>query len=84
MPRGKHKQPENRTAPEEIAGVIQWADTQGFGEVLAIEALRHQPPPDTVLAPIQWADQHGFRNIAAAFRARSFALCHIAGYPTFL
>jgi hypothetical protein len=42
MPKGKRKKPENRTAHEEIACVIRWADRQGFGGVPAIEALRHR------------------------------------------
>ncbi len=70
MPR--RKQPKNRTPREEIASVIEWAEQQGFDEVPAIAALRHQPTPDTVLAAIQWADQQGFRNIAAALRERGF------------
>ena len=73
MPKGKHKTPENR-AREEIASVIDWAERQGYGDVPAIEALRHQPTQDTVLRAIQWADQQGFRNIAAALRERGFNL----------
>jgi hypothetical protein len=70
----KHKNPENRTAREEIASVINWADQQGYGAAPAIEALRHQPTQDTVLRAIQWADEQGFRNIAAALRACGFKL----------
>jgi hypothetical protein len=68
------KHPENRTAREEIASVIDWADRQGFAHAPAIAALRHQPTPDTVRAAIQWADQQGFRNIAAALRERGLDL----------
>jgi hypothetical protein len=57
-------------AREEIASVIDWAERQGYADVPAIAALRHQPKPETVLAAIQSADRHGFRNIAAALRAR--------------
>jgi hypothetical protein len=52
MPKGKHKTPQNR-AREEIASVIDWAERQGYGDVPAIEALRHQPTQDTVLRAIQ-------------------------------
>jgi hypothetical protein len=68
MPRGRRK---NRTASEEIAAVIQWAEQQGFDHVSAIAALRHQPRTETVLGAIQWADSQGFHNIAAALRARA-------------
>jgi hypothetical protein len=71
MPKKGQKNPENRTAREEIASVIDWADRQGFGDAPAIEALRHQPTPDTVRGAIQWADHQGFRNIAAALRDRA-------------
>jgi hypothetical protein len=67
------KYPENRTAREEIACVIDWAERQGFAHVPAMRAL-HQPTPDTVLAAIQWADHMGFRNIAAALRERGLDL----------
>jgi hypothetical protein len=69
MPKGRPKKPENRTAREEIASVIDWAERQGYADVPAIAALRHHPTPATVLAAIQWADEQGFRNIAAAFAA---------------
>jgi hypothetical protein len=68
------KKPENQTAREEIADVIKWADRQGYGDVPAILALRHEPTPGTVLAAIQWADRQGFRNIAAALRERGLKL----------
>jgi hypothetical protein len=46
MPR--HKNPEHRTAREEIADVIKWADRQGFQN--SADALRralHLLPADT-------------------------------------
>jgi hypothetical protein len=61
MPRRKN--PENRTAREEIASVIDWAERQGFADAPVIEALRHKPTRDTVLAAIQWGDQHGFPHL---------------------
>jgi predicted transcriptional regulator len=49
MRKGRRKNPENRTAREEIASVIDWAERQGFADVPAIRAL-HQPTQDTVLS----------------------------------
>jgi hypothetical protein len=74
MPRGKRKNPENRTGREEIASVIDWAERQGHSNAPAIEALRHQPTQDTVLRAVRWADSRGFRNIAAALLERGFKL----------
>ncbi|MGA8758140.1 MAG: hypothetical protein WB611_17760 [Stellaceae bacterium] len=72
MPR--HKNPENRTAREEIAAVIAWAKQTGHDDVPAIQALQREPTPKNVFDAVRWANQQGFHNIADALRDRALRI----------
>jgi hypothetical protein len=67
MPRGRPKNPENRTPQEAIAYFLRWADQYRYDDPV-ITALRTNPTRAHVSDVIQWAERQKLFNVAAHLR----------------
>jgi hypothetical protein len=71
MPRGRPKNPENRTPEEEIALFLEWAEEYGCADIPVVTALRSTPTAQHVREAIESTEQQRFYNIAGALRQRA-------------